>query len=109
MSPKYFPSPTLPSDRPGRWLGKGIRAGSSEGYNLFIEGQSEGEGEGHGGLPSDTRRERFFRFSQSSDSVFDRGESSRLDYARAGKNGPLFGGMRDEVSFLALGGVGGRG
>lgn len=52
-----------------------------------------------GGLPDDTRRERFFRFSQFSDSVFDRGESSRLDYAKAGENGPLFGGMRDEVGF----------
>ncbi|CAB1113092.1 unnamed protein product [Ectocarpus sp. CCAP 1310/34] len=76
---------------PGRWLGKGIRTGSREGYNLFA---SESKGIG---LPSDTQRERCFRFSQSSDSVFDRGVSSELDYARAGKNGPLFGGMRDEV------------
>ncbi|CAM9356812.1 unnamed protein product [Ectocarpus sp. 4 AP-2014] len=76
---------------PGRWLGKGIRTGSREGYNLFA---SEGKGIG---LPSDTQRERSFRFSQFSDSVFDRGVSSGLDYARAGKNGPLFGGMRDEV------------
>lgn len=89
-----------PAIRPGRWLGKGIRAGSREGYNLFspttppspvLEAKSVA-------LPSDTQRERSFRFSQFSDSVFDRGVSSRLDYARAGKNGPLFGGMRDEVS-----------
>lgn len=93
--------------RPGRWLGKGIRAGSQEGYNLFSPmgrggdaGESESEGEGRGGLPSDMRRERFFGFSQSSDSVFDKGSSSRLDYSKAGKNGPLFGGMRDEVGGL---------
>ncbi|CAM9859835.1 unnamed protein product [Ectocarpus sp. 8 AP-2014] len=77
---------------PGRWLGKGIRTGSREGYNLFTASEAKGIG-----LPSDMQRERSFRFSQFSDSVFDRGVSSGLDYARAGKNGPLFGGMRDEV------------
>ncbi|CAM9648801.1 unnamed protein product [Ectocarpus fasciculatus] len=77
---------------PGRWLGKGIRAGGREGYNLFSPSEAKSTS-----LPSDTQRERSFRFSQFSDSVFDRGVSSRLDYARAGKNGPLFGGMRDEV------------
>eukprot|EP00752_Nemacystus_decipiens_P012270 g10876.t1 len=97
---------------PGRWLGKGVRAGSSEGYNLFsrspkadtLPSSKDGGGSGGGsggdgecGLPSDTLRERLFRFSQASDSVFDKGTSARLDYAKAGKNGPLFGGMRDEI------------
>ena len=97
---------TIHPHRPGRWLGKGIRAGSSEGYNLFSRSPKAkkegggGAGEGGGSLPSDTLRERLFRFYQSSDSVFDKGMSSRLDYARAGKNGPLFGGMRDEVGLL---------
>lgn len=107
LPPGVHPAAT---HRPGRWLGKGIRAGSSEGYNLFAKaakpvissssgeaGGSGGESEAEVGLPGDTRRERLFRFSQASDSVFDRGVSSRLDYAKAGKNGPLFGGMRDEV------------
>lgn len=50
------------------------------------------------GLPADTRRERNFRFSLFSESVFDRGASSKLNYGEGAGNGPLFGGMRDEVS-----------
>lgn len=86
--------------RPGRWLGKAIRAGESEGYNLFSSSRkmaSAAESSDSDGLPSGTRRELPFRFLLYSESVFDRGESSSLDYGEVGVNGPLFGGMRDEV------------
>ncbi|CAM9837342.1 unnamed protein product [Scytosiphon promiscuus] len=103
---------------PGRWLGKGIRSSSSEGYNLFSSNpkattwaqpsspsfagkDADGGGSGGssgGGGPSDTRRNRRFRFTPFAQSVFDGGESASLDYSLGeAKNGLLFSGMRDEV------------
>lgn len=106
--------------RPGRWLGKGIRSASTEGYNLFSSNpkattwtepstpssSSEMDGSGVGRADSgdsseqgDTQRGRRFRFTPFALSAFDGGESASLDYSfREGKNGLLFSGMRDEVS-----------
>lgn len=86
--------------RPGRWLGKAFSSRSSEGYNLFYPGRTAPPSKGSldkEGFPDGTLRERFFGFSPFVDSVYGSGASSELDYGRGGNNGPLFGGMRDEV------------
>ncbi|CAM9337507.1 unnamed protein product, partial [Hapterophycus canaliculatus] len=81
---------------PGRWLGKGIHSGGGGGRNS----SSSSSGSSSGG-PSDTRRNRRFRFTPFAQSAFDGGESASLDYSfRAAKNGLLFSGMRDEASPL---------
>lgn len=86
--------------RPGRWLGKAFRAGSSEGYNLFSASRAPPSSESSNaeGLPDGTLRERRFWCSTFSESVFDRGESSELNYGGQNDNGLIFGGMRDEVN-----------
>eukprot|EP00904_Undaria_pinnatifida_P001989 jgi/Undpi1/11791/HiC_scaffold_4.g01490.m1 len=86
--------------RPGRWLGKAFSSRSSEGYNLFYPGRTAPPSKGSldkEGFPDGTLRERFFGFSPFVDSVYGSGASSELDYGRGGNNGPLFGGMRDEI------------
>ncbi|CAM9455893.1 unnamed protein product [Ascophyllum nodosum] len=81
---------------PGRWLGKGLRGRGTEGYNIFASSRSATES-GQIRFSKDVRRLGRFRFSLVSDSVFDRGESSSLNYGYEKENGPLFGGMRDEI------------
>ena len=99
ICPVRFPAPPF-FLRPGWWLGKAFCAGSPEGYNIFSPVRTAPSSTGssdNGSFPDGTLRERFFGFSSFTKSVFDGGESSELDYGRGGKNGPLFGGMRDEV------------
>lgn len=83
-------------NRPGRWLGKAIKPGTAEGYNLFSTSRDKPIGEKLS-FSQGMLRERRFDFSISAPSVFDSGSSAKLNYGVGKGNGLLFGGMRDEV------------
>lgn len=73
-----------------------MKPGTAEGYNLFSTSRNKPNGEKLD-FSQGTLRERRFGFSVSAPSVFDGGESAKLNYGTGKRNGLLFGGMRDEV------------
>lgn len=54
-------------------------------------------------LPPDAKRQRGFKFTVSDQSAFDDRKSSTFDYGGGNGNGPLWGGIHDEVTLQKLG------